>query len=132
MRILPTIYFSPLITQWYWNFSLAFMQFCRAAILLQFFLKAALFHSSFEVRQDSTTVTLSTASWQYIFWLVHHWICWKTRTRIKWKMLFIFSSLENKTTNVFPFLFAIHVKAAKVNCYSHEQRSENDNVIMNI
>lgn len=43
-----------------------------------------------------------------------------------------FLSLENKTTNVFPFLFAIHVKAAKVNCYSHEQRSENDNVIMNI
>lgn len=60
----------PLTTQWYWYFSTV-VQFCFDAILPQFFLRAATSHCALEVGQESTTSTLATASWQYLFWLVH-------------------------------------------------------------
>lgn len=56
----------PLTTQWYWYFSIV-VQFCCDAILSQFFLRAATSHSVLEVGQESTTVTLATASWQYLY-----------------------------------------------------------------
>lgn len=56
----------PLTTQWYWYFSIV-VQFCCDAILSQFFLRAATSHSVLEVGQESTTVTLATASWQYMY-----------------------------------------------------------------
>lgn len=60
----------PLTTQWYWYFSTV-VQFCFDAMLPQFVLRAATSHAILEVGQESTTVTLSTASWQYLFRLVH-------------------------------------------------------------
>lgn len=63
----------PLITQWYWNFSTGEQSWCNA-IPLQFFLRAALSHSVLEVGQDFTISTLSTASWQYIFSLLHTYL----------------------------------------------------------
>lgn len=56
----------PLITQWYTNFS-GIVQFCFNAFSLQFFLLAALSHSSLEVGHDDTFSTLWTASLQYMF-----------------------------------------------------------------
>lgn len=51
----------PLITQWYTNRSTV-EQFCFKAFSSQFFIRAALSHSAFEVGQNSTIFTLSTAS----------------------------------------------------------------------
>lgn len=39
------LFLNPLITQWYWNLS-AVVHVCPAAILLQFFLWAAMSHAS--------------------------------------------------------------------------------------
>lgn len=77
------LFLRPLTTQWYWNFSTV-EQFCVDAILPQFFLRAAASHSVLEVGQESTTLTLSTASWQYLFWLVHH-CCRKLIEILSWK-----------------------------------------------
>lgn len=63
------LFLRPLITQWYLKFW-PDTQFWCCAIILQFFLLAAASHSVFEVGQDVTIFTLSTASWQYIFWLL--------------------------------------------------------------
>lgn len=56
---------KPFITQWNLNFSTG-AHFCCGAILLQFFLRAAVSHSIFEVGHDPTSATLATASWQYL------------------------------------------------------------------
>lgn len=63
------LFLCPLMTQWYLNFSTE-TQFWYGAILLQFFLVAALSHSVFVVGQNSTFSTLLTASWQYLSWFV--------------------------------------------------------------
>lgn len=56
-----------LIKQWYIKVSLAVVQFCDVAILLQFFFLAALSHSSLDVGQKRTLCALLTASLQYLF-----------------------------------------------------------------
>lgn len=58
-------FWYPLITQWYKNF-LGSVPVCWAAFLLQFFSLAALSHSCVDVGQYVTTLTLSTASVQYL------------------------------------------------------------------
>lgn len=54
-------FLRPFITQWYLNFSTG-AQFCCDAILLQFFLRAAISHSVFDVGHDATNAALVTAS----------------------------------------------------------------------
>lgn len=55
------LFLCPLMTQWYLNFSTESQSWC-GAIVLHFFLEAALSHSAFDVGQNSTLSTLLTAS----------------------------------------------------------------------
>lgn len=64
------LFLRALMRQWYsgcFSFVMQFFLSASAAILLQFFLRAAMSHSFFDVGHDSTTSTLLTASIQSSF-----------------------------------------------------------------
>lgn len=58
-----------------------FFDFATAALLLQFFIRAAMSHSSFDVGQDVTILTSLTASWQPLLTLNGN-CCKKFKTNI--------------------------------------------------
>lgn len=118
MEILPKIillsaqtsnnlFLSELRTQWNsgrFSFNVQFFVFATAVCLLQFFIRAAMSHSSLDVGQDVTTLTSLTASWQS--WLTLNGNCCK---KFKTNILILGFFLSTTITNFINCLLSLRL-----------------------